>query len=161
MTGLPEPTPAATAAGQAANPLTDAVIQAAVENAIDQARRHETTPQVVIGTAPPVAQPGRPPMSARATDASAMMIAGGFLSLCLGAAVSAVLYFSGTANETVVIAICAAPPATFIAAKGLLKGMRQAAPDEIHNHYSGHVYQDQRTTHSSTRGVWAKTNHHQ
>ncbi|KAB1146912.1 hypothetical protein F7R91_14620 [Streptomyces luteolifulvus] len=120
----------------------------------------DTTPVPRYGPTPPVQQPGIPAMSERATDASVMMIAGGFLSLCLGAAASAVLYFSGTANETVVIAICAGPPATFLALKSLVKGVKKAAMPEIHNHtYNGTVHQ--RHTHSSTRGVWVKTNNQQ
>ncbi|WP_369211336.1 hypothetical protein [Streptomyces flavofungini] len=132
---------------------------AAVDEIPTSFRDHTPTP--MIGTAPPVPQPGRPPMSQRATDASAMMVAGGFLSLCLGAAVSAVLYFSGSANPVVVGLICLAPPAVFLSARGLLKSFRSAAPLEIHNHYEGTVHQDQRTVHTSTRGVWAKTTNQQ
>ncbi|MEV0112804.1 hypothetical protein AB0H77_06045 [Streptomyces sp. NPDC050844] len=33
-----------------------------------------------------------------------------------------------------------------------------APPPEVHNHYGGPVYQDQRNVHTSTRGVWVKTN---
>lgn len=156
MNRLPEPTPTAPAAGQAPNPLTDSVISAAVEHAIEKAKRNDTSPEAVIGTAPPVAQPGRPPMSEKAADASVMMIAAGFLSICLGAAVSGVLYFSGNANETVVIAICTAPPVTFVALKSLVKSAKQATPAEIHNHYTGTVHQDQRTTHTANNGVWVK-----
>ena len=59
MPVLPEP-PTAPAAGQATNPLTDAVIQAAIDNAIHEARRH--------GTSPPVSQRDMPAMSARTAD---------------------------------------------------------------------------------------------
>ncbi|MDX2528035.1 hypothetical protein [Streptomyces europaeiscabiei] len=157
MNRLPEP-PAAPAAGQAHNPLTDSVINAAVEHAIEKAKLEGTSPDVVIGTTPPVPQPGRPPMSEKATDASVMMIAAGFLSICLGAAVSGVLYFSGNANETVVIAICTAPPVTFVALKSLVKSAKQAAPAETHNHYTGTVIQNQRETRTENKGVWVKTN---
>lgn len=109
-----------------------------------------------VGDAPPVDQPGRPPMSSRATDASVMMIAGGFLSLCLGAAVSGVLYFSGNANETVVIALCTGPPATFLALKSLVKGVKRAVMPDVHNHhYNGPVRQEHHTT--NTKSVWNKT----
>ncbi|NUP15359.1 MAG: hypothetical protein HOZ81_04495 [Streptomyces sp.] len=154
MHHLPEP-PTAPAAGQATNPLTDAVIEAAVRDALFQSTYRDNTPVPKVGDTPPVAQPGRPPMSQRATDASVMMIAGGFLSLCLGAAVSGVLYFSGTANETVVIAVCAAPPVTFLALKSLVKGVKKAAVPDVHHHtYTGTVYQQHRTANS--RSVWNK-----
>lgn len=155
MTVMPEPKPTAPAAGQATNELTDSVIEAAVRDALWQSSFRDETPVPKVGAASPVAQPGRPPMSQRATDASVMMIAGGWLSLCLGAAVSAVLYFSGTANETVVIAVVAGPPATFITLKSLIKGVKKAAMPDVHNHtYSGPVYQ--RTTHTETRAIWNK-----
>ncbi|MCZ4510441.1 hypothetical protein O3Q52_20055 [Streptomyces sp. ActVer] len=162
MLDLPEPKPTAPAAGQAH--LNDQAQQlvAAVEEAMRTPTSYrDDTPVPAIGSAPPVDQPGRPSMSPRATDASVMMIAGGFLSLCLGAAVSAVLYFSGTANETVVICLCAGPPAGFLALKSLVKGVKQAAPAEIHNHYTGTVHQQNSETHTSTRGVWARTNNQQ
>jgi hypothetical protein len=153
MSVLPEPTPTAPAAGQTTSPLTDAVISAAVDNAIHESRRRSTSP--------PARKPDRPAMTPQATGVSVMMIAGGFLSLCLGTAVSAVLHFSHGANETVVITLCAAPPAAFFSLGALVKKVKQAAPNEIHNHYDGPVYQDQRNVHSSTRGVWAKTNNQQ
>jgi len=152
---------AAPAAGQNTGPLSDAVIRAAVENAIEEAKRHGASPHGVIGSASPVAQPGRPAMSQRATDASVMMITAGFLSLCVGIAGSAVLYFSGTANPVVVGLLCAAPPAAFLSVRGLMKGLKRLIPDQIHNHYEGTVYQDQRNVRTSTRGVWAKTNNQQ
>lgn len=117
-----------------------------------------------VGDAPPVDQPGRPSMSPKASDASALMVAGGFFSLCLGAAISGVLYFSHGANEAVVITLCAAPPAAFLSLGALLKRAKQAAeaaPPEIHNHYNGPVTQDQRTTQSRNTGVWVKNDNRQ
>jgi hypothetical protein len=160
MSQLSEP-PAAPAAGQSTDPLTESVIQAAVNDVIRQTSYRDDTPVPEIGTAPPVPQPGIPPMSSKATDASVMMIAGGFLSLCLGTATSAILYFSGQADPVVVGCICAGPPVAFFSLRGLVKSLKGAAPDEIHNHYTGTVYQDQRNVHTSTRGVWAKTNNQQ
>lgn len=155
MLDLPEPKPTAPAAGQADNPLTDSVIEAAVRDLMRQTSYRDDTPVPLIGTAPPVDQPGRPSMSPRATDASVMMIAGGFLSLCLGGAVSAVLYFSGTANETVILYMAAGPPVTFLALKGLVKGVKRAAVPDMHiNNYSGPVRQENRTTNS--RSIWTK-----
>ncbi|MGW2223820.1 hypothetical protein [Streptomyces formicae] len=136
--------------------LKQAVLDIATERAVTSFRSPAPVP--AIGDAPPVEQPGRPAMSQKATDASVMMIAGGFLSLCVGGAGSALLYFSGTADPVVVGLLTAAPPAAFLSVRALVRGFRQAAPPEIHNHYDGTVYQDQRHVHSSTRGMWAKTN---
>ena len=169
MLDLPEPTPTATAAGQATPTQADRDRIRRLMAAVDEIGI--ATPTAVrvedpsipsfkdgprVGDAPPVDQPGRPPMSPRANDASVMMIAGGFLSLCLGAAVSAVLHFSGGANEIVVITLCAAPPATFLAIGRLLKRAKQVVPAEIHNHYNGDVHQDQRSVQSRNTGVWVK-----
>jgi hypothetical protein len=149
-------------------PMSEEVAKEEAERLIHAAYQptsyRDASPVPVIGSAPPIPQPGRPPMSEKATDASVMMTAAGFLSLCLGGAVSAVLHYSGGANETVVICLCAAPPATLLALGRLLRRAKEvveAAPVEQHHHYSGPVHQDQRTTHSSTRGVWAKTNNQQ
>lgn len=157
MTVLPEPTPTAPAAGQAHIDDNARKLLAAVEEAMQTPTSYrDDTPVPRYGDSPPVDQPGRPAMSSKATDASVMMIAGGFLSLCLGAAISGVLYFSGKADQTVVISLCVGPPIAFLALKSLIKGVKQAvAPDVHHHHYSGPVHQQH--THSSTRGVWART----
>lgn len=162
MLDLPDHQPSAPAAGQAAY---DATINQRADQfmaAIDEVRAtsfRDETPVPRYGTAPPVEQPGRPSMTPQATGASVMMIAGGFLSLCLGTAVSAVLHFSHGANETVVITLCAAPPAAFLSLGALVKKIKRVLPDEHHHHYNAPV--DQRTVHTSTRGVWAKTTNRQ
>lgn len=156
MNHLPEPTPTAPAAGQATNPLADSVIKAAVDDALQKTFHRDDIPIPLVGTAPPVDQPGRPPMSPKATDASVMMIAGGFLSLCLGGAVSAVLYFSGTANETVVLYMAAGPPVTFLALKALVKGVKRAAVPDVHNHvHNGPAYHEHHA--DNRRSLTSKT----
>ncbi len=159
MTVLPEPTPTAPAAGQAANPLTDAVIQAAVDNAIEEARRQDTSPKAVIGTAPPVAQPGRPPMSAKAVDDTARMLGASVLVATSGGAATAILWASGHANPAVVGIVFGAPTALVLALGRLAKRARPE-PD-VHHHYEGPVYQDQRSVESRNFGVWAKNNNEQ
>jgi hypothetical protein len=160
MTGLPGQTPNQTA-GRDGPTLSDAAVAAAVEHALAQARKEDVAPKAVIGNSPAVDQPGRAAMSRRATDASVMMIAGGFLGVCLGGAVSAVLYFSGKADPTVVGLIVAAPPVTFFSVGGVVKKIKRLVPDEHHHHYKGAVYQDNRVDHSSheskTIGINAKT----
>jgi hypothetical protein len=153
MTVLPEPTPTAPQAGQA-NSLTDAVIQAAVDNAIDKARRHDTSPKAVIGSAPPIAQPGRPPMSQGATDASVLMLAGGGAVSMVSLSAAVLMYASQYADPVVCGLVFGAPTALVLALARLAK---RAKPEpEIHHHYTGPVYQDHRETHTNTRSVWAK-----
>ena len=156
MTVLPEPTPTAPAAGQAPNPLTDSVISAAVDDALRQTFHRDDSPLPAIGTAPPVPQPGRPPMSSKAVDDSVRMLSASVLIATGGGATTAILWASGYANPTVIAVVFGAPTALVLALGRLAKRAKQAMPDQIHHHYSGPV--DQRTTHSSTRGVWAKTN---
>ncbi|MFE6474624.1 hypothetical protein [Streptomyces rochei] len=120
----------------------------------------DETPVPAIGNALPVPQPGRPPMSQRATDASALMLSAGLASLPLGAAATGILWASGNADPVVIAVICAAPTTLVLALSRLMKRTRetvQAAPPVIHQHYSGTVVQDQRTVNTTTRGVWAHT----
>ncbi|MFB7738207.1 hypothetical protein ACFC08_28240 [Streptomyces sp. NPDC056112] len=168
MNRLPEPTPTAPAAGQPTpDALTAAADLAAAVDAIyhgPTSYRDDTKPPA-IGPTPPVPQPGtrRPPMSQKATDASALMLSAGAATLPLGAAATGVLWASGYADPTVIAAICAAPVALAIpvlALSRLVKRAKQtveAAPATIHQHYNGAVYQDQRSIHTQTSGVWAST----
>lgn len=158
MTVLPEP-PAAPAAGQATNPLTDAVIAAAVDNAIEKAKLQGTTPMAVIGTSPPVPQAGRPPMSAKAVDDTARMLGASVLIAVSGGSTTAVLWASGYANPAVIACVFGAPTALVLALGRLAKRAKGVLPEEHHHHYTGPV--DQRTVHASTRGVWAKTTNQQ
>ncbi|MFJ4473244.1 hypothetical protein ACIP2X_37920 [Streptomyces sp. NPDC089424] len=158
MTRLPDPKqPHATTAGQP------------TEADRDQARRwlaaldeiptsfHDPTPVPAIGTAPPVAQPGRPPMSQRATDASALMLSAGIASLPLGAAVTGILWASGNADPVIVGMICGAPAALVLALSRLVGKAKQAAPDTHHHHYNGNVRQTYNTQTTHQRSVWAST----
>ncbi|MFJ2964242.1 hypothetical protein ACIPIC_18325 [Streptomyces collinus] len=162
MTQLPEPQqPTAETPGQpAGGSLTDAVIEAAVRDTIRQTSFRDDTPVPAIGDALPVPQPGRPPMSQKATDDSVRMISAGFLTLCAGGAVSGVLYFSGQADP-VVIGMMGAVPAglavPIFALSRLVKRAKQAAPDVHHHHYNGDVHQDYSQVNTTTRGVWAHT----
>ena len=156
MTVLPEP-PAAPAAGQAANPLTDSVVSAAVEHALQQTFHRDDSPIPSVGTAPPVPQPGRPPMSSKAVDDSVRMLSASVVIAVTGGSTTAVLWASGYANPTVVALVFGAPTALVLALGRLAKRAKDVLPDEHHHHYTGTVYQDQRNVHTSTRGVWAKT----
>lgn len=147
MTYLPEP-PAAPAAGQAHNPLTDAVIQAAIDNAIHELRRDSTTP--------PTRKPERPAMSPKATDDSVRMLCFGGMTLLTCGGISLVMVTSDLADPTAIGVFFGGLAVLALAIARLLRRAGEAAPAEIHQHYNGTVYQDQRSTHSSTRGVWIK-----
>jgi hypothetical protein len=117
-----------------------------------------------IGTAPPVAQPGLPPMSARTTEITRSVMYCSLATVPPGLIAVAVMVASENANPTVIGMICAAPAALavpILALARLIRSAGQAAPPEIHNHVNGPVHVDQRTVHASTRGVWAKTNNQQ
>ncbi|AVH61575.1 hypothetical protein C4B68_34080 [Streptomyces dengpaensis] len=159
---MPEPKPTAPAAGQAH--LNDQAQQllAAIEDAMRTPTSfRDDTPVPHHGTAPPVPQPGRPPMSQGAVDASTMMLSGGVATVLVGGAASLVMLASGHADPTVCAIIFGAPAGLVLALSRLVKRAKESQPDEHHHHYNGTVYQDQRHTHTSTRGVWAKTNNQQ
>lgn len=115
----------------------------------------DDSPVPAVGDAPPAVQPGRPPMSQRATDASVMMLSAGAASLPIGGMTALVIYTLGTADP-VALAIGAGAPAALavpiLALSSLIKRAKTAAPDVHHHHYNGSV--DQRTV--NARGVWAK-----
>ncbi|MDX3027499.1 hypothetical protein [Streptomyces scabiei] len=156
MTVLPEP-PAAPAAGQAANPLTDSVISAAVDDAIEKAKRQGTSPQAIIGTTPPVEQPGRAAMSGPAVDDTVRIIAFGGTTFLVCGGVAIVMVASEAADPTAIGTFFGGLALLAFAIARLLRRAGQAVPPEHHHTYTGPVYQDQRNVHSSTRGVWAKT----
>ncbi|MFD6725730.1 hypothetical protein ACWHA6_37735 [Streptomyces anthocyanicus] len=162
MNALPDPTqPTAAPAGQAPAPsLTDSVIEAAVRDAIRQTHYRDDSPLPAVGSALPVPQPGRPPMSQKATDASALMLSAGVASLPIGGMTSLVIYTLGHADP-VSLTIGAAAPAILalpiLALSSLIKRTKQAAPDVHHHHYNGNVIQDHRQVNTTTKGVWART----
>ena len=119
----------------------------------------DPSPVPVRGDAPPVAQPGRPPMTQGATDASVLMLAGATATTMVGGTAAVLMYVSQFADPLVCGLVFGAPTALVLALARLLKGAKPA-PD-VHHHYDGPVYQDQRNIHTRTTGVWAKTNNEQ
>jgi hypothetical protein len=161
MTVLPEP-PAATAAGQAHLDDQAQKLLAAIEEAMATPTSYrDDTPVPVVGSAPPVPQPGRPPMSQGATDASVLMLAGGAATSMVGLTTAVVMYVSQYADPVVCGIVFGAPTAVVLALGRLAKKAKGVIPPETHNHYEGPVYQDQREQHSKTTGLWAKTNNEQ
>lgn len=139
---------------------------AAVEDALadQQATAYrDDTPLPIVGSNPPVPQPGRPPMSQRATDASALMLSGGVTTVMVGGTASLVMVASGHADPTVCAIVFVAPAVLVLALSRLMKRAKDvaaAAPPTIHQHYTGTIHQDQRSITSTTRGVIA-TNRNQ
>jgi hypothetical protein len=143
--------------------MSDAEAAAEARRIIADAYRptayRDDTPVPAHGDTPPVAQPGRPPMSQGATDASVLMLAGATATTMVGGTAAVLLYVSQYANPLVCALVFGAPTALVLALARLLKDAKPA-PD-IHHHYDGPVYQDQRTVHSRTTGVWARTDNQQ
>lgn len=139
----------------------DAAVEAArlISDAYRPTAYRDTSPVPARGDAPPVAQPGRPPMSQGATDASVLMLAGGVTTTMVGGTAAVLMYVSQYADPLVCGLVFGAPTALVLALARLLKGAKPA-PD-VHHHYDGPVYQDQRNIHTRTTGVWAKTDNQQ
>lgn len=120
----------------------------------------DETPLPAVGTAPPVPQPGRPPMSQKAVDASTLMLSVGAASLPLGAVTIGIMLASGHADPVVIAVICAAPTTLVLALARLMKRTKEtvaAAPAEHHHHYRGPVRQEHRSVHNETRGFGRST----
>ncbi|MFJ8871075.1 hypothetical protein ACIRD6_35650 [Streptomyces sp. NPDC102473] len=120
----------------------------------------DETPLPAVGTTPPVTQPGRPPMSQKATDASALMLATGASSLMIGGSASLVLLASGYADPAVCAIVLGGPAVIALAVGRLMRRAKEvveAAPATHHHHYRGDVTIDQRSINSQTRGVIANT----
>lgn len=121
----------------------------------------DNTPIPTRGTAPPVAQPGRPPMSQRATDISGVMLAGSVASVPLGGMTCLVLYTLDQVDPVSLTIGASAPVALILAIGALLRRAKGVLPEEHHHHYSGPVHQDQRQTHTKNSGVWVKNTNQQ
>ena len=93
------------------------------------------------GSTPPVPQEGRPAMSQKATDASAVMLSAGVASVLVGGSVSLVLVASGHADPTVCGVVFGSPAALALAVSRLVKRAKGVLPVEVHNHYEGPVEQ--------------------
>ncbi|MEU5580950.1 hypothetical protein ABZ791_30200 [Streptomyces huasconensis] len=146
-------------------PMSEEVAEQTAKQIINAAYQptsfRDDRPLPQYGPTPPVPQPGRPPMSSKAVDDTARMLGASVLVAASGGSATAILWASGHANPVVVALVFGAPTALVLAIGRLTKKAKDSLPDEHHYHYEGPVYQDQRHVHSSTRGVWAKTNNQQ
>ncbi|MFB8044157.1 hypothetical protein ACFC8F_23085 [Streptomyces hydrogenans] len=153
-----------------ARPLTDTEAAARAEELLAEwasrpapSSYRDETPVPSYGDAAPVAQPGRPPMSQKATDASALMLSGSVAALSVGGSVSLVL-FALDQIEPLTLAIGAAGPVALVLAVGSLlrsagraKADAAAATTTHHHHYAGPVQQTNTAVSSTTRGMFART----
>ncbi|MFE7398832.1 hypothetical protein [Streptomyces sp. NPDC057557] len=150
--------------GQPTDPVKEQARQvAAAVDAVyaEKATFHrDKTPLPIIGSAAPVPQPGRPPMSQGATDASVLMLAGGASTAMVGGTAATIMYFSQYADLTVCAVVLGAPAVLVLAIGrlvGRVKATVEAAPPTHHHHYNGDVVQDSRSITTTTRGVIANT----
>ncbi|MFJ7023273.1 hypothetical protein ACIQUW_33420 [Streptomyces sp. NPDC101117] len=118
-----------------------------------------------IGDTPPVPQPDSRIVPQWAAGLAVASIGVGAGATGLGCA--AWLLFKGLAMVSIpglerfawiIIAPFAGGAMLLTALGGLISRAKKAAPDIHHHTYTGPVHQDYRTTHTETRGVWAKTN---
>lgn len=132
-------------------------IMAAVDEALlaRQATSHrDDTPLPAVGTTPPVPQPGTPPMSQWATDASGVLKAVSVASLPIGVGV----WIVGQVDPLTLGIIFGSPAVAALALARLVakvKDANQNTPQPVTNHYHGTVHQDTRTVTSTTRGIIA------
>lgn len=118
----------------------------------------DPSPVPYVGEAPPVAQPGRPPMSQKATDTSALMLSGSVLVVAVGGAGSGVL-LALDAVEPLTLGIAAGGLTSVIVGVGwLVSRLRHAAqavqPITHHHTYNAPVTRTETTNVTShTRGL--------
>lgn len=137
-----------------ADQLVAAVDEALLARQVTSHR--DETPLPAVGTTPPVAQPGTPPMSQWATDASGVLKAVSVASLPIGGA----LWIVGQVDPLTLGIIFGSPAVAALALARLVakvKDANQAAPPPVTNHFHGTVHHEERTVTSTTRGVIAKT----
>jgi hypothetical protein len=121
----------------------------------------DDTPLPRYGDAPPVSQPGRAPMSAKAVDDTARMIGASVVIAVTGGSTTAILWASQLADPVVVALVFGAPTTLALAIARLLRRAKHAVPAPTINNYMGTVHQDLRQIDSHTRGLWARTNNQQ
>ncbi|MFE3484785.1 hypothetical protein [Streptomyces griseus] len=116
----------------------------------------DETPLPAVGHTPPVQQPGPPPMSQWAIDASGVLKAVSVASLPIGGA----LWIVGQVEPWALGIIFGSPAVAALAVARLVakvKDANQAAPQPVTNHFHGPVTSTTRTVTSTTRGVIANT----
>ncbi|MYX67388.1 hypothetical protein K388_05552 [Streptomyces sp. KhCrAH-43] len=131
-------------------------LMAAINEIAKPTAYRDDSPLPAVGPAPPVPQPGQPPMSQWAVDASGVMKGLAVASLPVGGA----LWLAGQVDPLALAIIGGAPIAGFLALARLVSKVKnavEAAPPTVNQHYYGTVTQDTRSITSTTRGVIANT----
>ncbi|OEV16648.1 hypothetical protein AN221_32460 [Streptomyces nanshensis] len=113
----------------------------------------DPAPLPAVGPTPPVAQPGQPPMSQWATDASGVLKAVSVASLPIGGA----LWIVGQVDPLTLGIILGSPAVAALALARLVAKIKDAnrVAQPVVQHYHGAVHQDTRTVTSNTRGIIA------
>ncbi|CAH9419534.1 hypothetical protein SGL43_06589 [Streptomyces globisporus] len=123
---------------------------------IEQSTYHrDDTKLPAVGDAPPVPQPGQPPMSQWAVNASGVIKAVSVASLPVGGA----LWLVGQVDPWALGIIFGSPIVAALAVARLVakvKDANQATQPNVQNYY-GNVHHDTRNVTSTTRGVIANT----
>jgi hypothetical protein len=161
MPALPEQ-PRTAQAGQPGTPLSDAVIEAAVDRSIEEANRYGTTPKVVVGNTPHVAQPDTRIVPAWATGIAVASIGVGAGATGIGCA--AWLLFQGLSAVSVpslerfawIVIAPFAGIAMAATAIGTAFSRAKKSSRDVHQHFHGDVVQDQSTHESKAYGIFAK-----
>ncbi|MDH6224342.1 hypothetical protein [Streptomyces sp. MJP52] len=121
----------------------------------------DESPVPAIGNTPPVAQPGRPPMSQKATDTSTVILAVGAASVPVLGGTALVLHALAQVDPAQLAIGATAPVALLIAVGATLRKLAGVRTTH-HHHYDGAtVTQDHRSTKSTTVGMVARTNNRQ
>ncbi|MYX14413.1 hypothetical protein GTY67_13505 [Streptomyces sp. SID8374] len=113
-------------------------------------------PLPAVGSTPPVAQPGIPPMSQWAVDASGVLKAVSVAAIPVGGA----LWVVGQVDPLTLAIILGSPAAVALAVARLVakvKDANQNTPQPVTNHYHGAVTQQAHITTSTTKGIIANT----
>ncbi|WP_405548768.1 hypothetical protein [Streptomyces microflavus] len=139
------------------NPLAQAVNEA-ITKELAKTYHRDNTPVPLIGTAPPVPQPGPPPMSQWAIDASGVLKGVGAVSIPIGVGV----WIVGQIEPWALAIIFGSPAVAALAVARLvakIKDATQNAPQPVTQNLYGPVTvnHDERTLNADARGIWAKT----
>lgn len=135
------------------------IAEAYSENTPATTSYRDITPVQQSG-AEPVIQPGRTPMSQRATDHATLVLAYSLGSLPVSIATSLVLWSIAAVDPATLAIAGAAPPALAvtigIAARLVGRAVRDGAsalPRDEHHHYDGPTYIQHTELHTNTRGL--------
>nr|WP_202429404.1 hypothetical protein [Streptomyces sp. SID4945] len=117
----------------------------------------DPSPLPYVGPTPPVAQPGRPPMSQKATDASALLLTGSVAAVAAGGSVSLVLLALGTVDPMTLGVGAGGGSALLLALAALITRLGRAAhaatPAVHHHTYTGPVTHTTKNVITHTRGL--------